>query len=321
MAELTEILSKKLELASSPHVHSKWSTRYAMMSVIIALVPAVISAVVVFGPYQLVIIAVSIFFAVLTEFVIKKMRKQDISIKDSSAILTGLLLALILPPNYSLVMTALGSIVAIAVGKEVFGGLGFNIFNPALVGRAFLQAAYPVPMTTWVKPNFAVDGVTSATPLASYKFDGVATDLMPMFLGNTGGCLGETSVIALLLGGIVLVAMKIVNWRVPVSMLIGALIFGGIFWLVDPASYANPIYHIFAGGFMFGAFYMASDWVTSPLTNKGLWIFGFGIAFVIIIIRLFGGLPEGVMYAILFMNTFVPLINKYTVPKLFGEKK
>lgn len=321
MAELTEILNKKLELASSPHIHSKWSTRYAMMSVIIALVPTVVAAVLVFGPFQLVIIAVSIFFAMLTEFVIKKIRKQAISIKDSSAALTGLLLALILPPNYSLVQTALGAVVAIAIGKEVFGGLGFNIFNPALVGRAFLQAAFPVPMTTWIKPNFTVDTVTSATPLASMKFDNVASDLMPMFLGNTGGCLGETSTIAILLGGVVLVAMKIVNWRVPLSMLLGALIFGGIFWLVDPSSYANPIYHIFAGGFMFGAFYMASDWVTSPITNKGLWIFGFGIAFVVIIIRLFGGLPEGVMYAILFMNTFVPLINKYTRPKLFGEKK
>lgn len=321
MAELSEILNKKLELASSPHIHSKWSTRYAMMSVIFALIPAVISAVVVFGPYQLVIIAVSIFFSMLTEFVIKKMRKQDISIKDSSAALTGLLLALILPPNYSLVSTALGAIVAIVIGKEVFGGLGFNIFNPALVGRAFLQAAFPVPMTTWIKPNFAVDAISSATPLSAFKFDGVATDIMPMFMGNIGGSLGETSSIAILIGGIVLVIMKIVNWRVPVSMITGGLVIGGIFWLISPESYPSPLFHLFAGGFMFGAFFMASDWVTSPITNKGLWIFGFGIAFVVIIIRHFGGLPEGVMYAILFMNTFVPLINRYTRPKLFGAEK
>lgn len=321
MAELTEILNKKLELASSPHIHSKWSTRYAMVSVILALVPAVISAVVVFGPYQLMIIVVSIFFSMLTEFVIKKMRKQPIQLKDSSAALTGLLLALVLPPNFSLVFTALGAIVSIAIGKEVFGGLGFNIFNPALVGRAFLQAAFPVPMTTWLKPNFAVDTVTSATPLAAVKFDGFTYDIMPMFLGNVGGCIGETSTVAILVGGLVLVFMKIVNWRVPVSMILGILLFGGIFWLIDPTANPTPIFHIFAGGFMFGALFMASDWVTSPITNKGLWIFGFGISFVLIIIRVFGGLPEGVMYAILFMNMFVPLINKYTRPKLFGAKK
>lgn len=322
MAELTEILDrKKLELASSPHIHSKWNTRNVMLSVIIALLPAMIAGIVVFGIYQLAIVAVSIIFCVLTESVIKKIRKQPISIKDSSAILTGLLLALILPPNFSLVFTALGAIVSILIGKEVFGGLGFNIFNPALVGRAFLQAAFPVPMTTWIMPSLGVDAVSSATPLASFKFDQVAADMMPMFLGNTGGCIGETSSIAILLGGLALVAMKIVNWRIPVSMLAGVILFGGILWLVDPVAFVNPLYHILAGGFLFGAFFMASDWVTSPITNKGIWIFGFGISLVLIMIRIFGGVPEGVMYGILFMNTFVPLINKYTRPKLFGAKK
>ncbi|MDZ7766298.1 MAG: RnfABCDGE type electron transport complex subunit D [Melioribacteraceae bacterium] len=232
------------------------------------------------------------------------------------------MLALILPPNFNLAFTALGSIVAIALGKEIFGGLGYNIFNPALVGRAFLQAAFPVPMTTWLKPNFTeVDAVSTATPLSAFKFDGVGTELSSMLIGNIGGSLGETSAIAILIGGLFLIFGGVVNWRVPAAMTIGALVFGGIFWLIDPAAYPNPLFHLAAGGFLFGALFMATDWVTSPMTAKGMWIFGLGISLVLIVIRLFGGLPEGVMYAILFMNAFVPLINRYTRPRVFGEAK
>jgi len=322
MTTTTENPTYKLELSSSPHVHSRWNTKQAMWLVVIALIPAVISAVLFFGLYQLIVMAVAVGFAVGTEAAIKTIRKRKITITDGSGIITGLLLALILPPNFNLAFTALGSIVAIGIGKEIFGGLGYNIFNPALVGRAFLQAAFPVPMTTWTQPNFAnVDSVTSATPLSAFKFDSVVTNLSSMFWGNVGGSLGETSAIAVLIGGIFLIVIGVVNWRVPAAMVTGAIIFGGIFYVIDPAAYPNPLFHLTAGGFLFGALFMATDWVTSPITAKGMWIFGLGISLVLIIIRLFGGLPEGVMYAILFMNAFVPLINRYTRPKVFGRAK
>lgn len=313
--------SNKLRITSSPHLHSGWSTQKVMWFVVLALLPAVISSVVFFGPYQLVVILVSVVSCLVTEFAIKKIRKRKITIEDGSAAITGVLLGLVLPPNFSLSFTALGGIFAIAIGKEIFGGLGFNIFNPALAGRAFLQAAFPVPMTTWTKPNFAVDSITSATPLSAFKFDHLSTNSEPLFLGNIGGSLGETSALAILIGGIFLIAVKIVNWRIPLSMIIGIIFTGGIFWIIDPVRFPNPIFHIFAGGFMLGAFFMATDWVTSPITSKGMWIFGFSISVLVVMIRLFGGLPEGVMYAILIMNAFVPIINRYTQPKIFGEVK
>jgi electron transport complex protein RnfD len=177
-------------------------------------------------------------------------------------------------------------------------------------------------MTTWTQPNFGnVDAVTSATPLSAFKFDAVATELSAMFIGNIGGSIGETSAIAVLIGGLFLIIIGVVNWRVPAAMVTGVIIFGGIFWVIDPAAYPNPLFHLAAGGFLFGALFMATDWVTSPYTAKGMWIFGLGISLVLIVIRLFGGLPEGVMYAILFMNAFVPLINRYTRPHVFGEAK
>lgn len=318
---MTEEKTYKLELTTSPHTHSKWSTQKAMWLVVAAIIPSVVTGVIYFGFYQLLIIAVSIIFCVGTEALIKVIRKQEVKIKDGSAVITGLLLALILPPNFSLVSTALGAIIAISLGKEVFGGLGYNIFNPALVGRAFLQAAFPVPMTTWTIPNYAVDTTTKATPLSAFKFDHALTEISNMFFGNTGGSIGETSALAILVGGLFLIVIGISNWRIPVSMILGMIIFGGIFWVINPVTYPNPLFHLCAGGFLFGAFFMATDWVTSPLTAKGMWIFGFGISFILIIIRLFGGLPEGVMYAILFMNAFVPLINRYTRPKIFGVEK
>lgn len=308
----------QFDLTTSPHLHSVWTTKRVMWFVSLALIPCIVSAVFYFGFYQLLILAVAVFFAAGTEAVIQKIRKQKITIDDGSAALTGLLLALTLPPNFSLSATAIGSIVAVGIGKQIFGGLGYNIFNPALVGRAFLQAAFPVGITTWTKPNLAVDAVTSATPLAAFKFDKVLTDIQPMFFGNIGGCLGETSGLAILLGGIFLIAIGIVNWRIPLSMIIGILVFGGIFFTIDPIKYPSPIFQLFAGGFLFGTFFMATDWVSSPITSKGMWIFGLGIALIVVVIRIFGGLPEGVMYAILFMNGFVPLINRYTKPRIFG---
>lgn len=318
---VTELQQKRLELGSSPHIKSPFTTQKAMYYVIIALIPCVISAVIFFGAYQLVVILTCVVFSVLTEFIIKKFRKQKPTIEDGSAALTGLLLGLILPPNYPLQFCALGSIFAIGIGKEVFGGLGYNIFNPALIGRAFLQASFPVETTTWVKPKLAVDTVTSATPLAQYKFDKVLADVSHLFIGNVSGSLGETSALAILIGGLFLILIRVVNWEIPLSMIIGMLVFEGILWVIDPTKYANPLFHILSGGFLFGAFFMATDWVTSPLTKKGMWIYGLAISLLVVVIRNFGGLPEGVMYAILLMNAATPLINRYTVPKLFGETK
>lgn len=308
------------DLTTSPHLHSKWSTSKVMWFVVAALVPSIAAALTFFGWMQIFIIITAVVFAVGTEAAIQSIRKKKVTWFDGSAALTGLLLALTLPPNFSLSAIAIGSIVAIGLGKQIFGGLGYNIFNPALVGRAFLQAAFPVQITTWLKPNFAVDSVTSATPLAAFKFDKIFTDTVLMAIGNVGGSLGETSAIAVLVGGILLIAVGIVNWRIPLSMIIGMLVFGGIFWLINPLN-PTPVFHIFAGSFLFGAMFMATDWVTSPITNKGMWIFGLGISLVLVVIRIYGGLPEGVMYSILFMNGFVPLINRYTKPTIFGVVK
>lgn len=320
MSETISTINNKLDIARSPHMHSHWSTKQVMWLVIIALIPSVISSLLFFGISQLMIIAVSVSFAIATEAIIKTIRKQPITINDGSVIITGLLLALILPPNFSLVSTAIGAVVAVGIGKEVFGGLGFNIFNPALVGRAFLQAAFPVGITTWTNPSFT-DAVSSATPLSLMKFDYKFEPINNLFIGNIGGSLGETSAIAILIGAIFLLVTRVINYRVPLAMILSAVIFGGIFWLIDPLHFPNPLFHLFAGGFLFGAFFMATDWVTSPLYSKGMWIYGISISLVVILIRLFGGLPEGVMYSILLLNGFVPLINKYTKPQIFGEGK
>lgn len=308
------------DLTTSPHLHSKWSTSKVMWFVVAALVPSIAASLVFFGWTQIFIMITAVVFSVGTEAAIQSIRKKQVTWFDGSAALTGLLLALTLPPNFSLSATAIGSVVAVGLGKQIFGGLGYNIFNPALVGRAFLQAAFPVQITTWVKPNYAVDSITSATPLAALKFDKLFTDTLPMAIGNVGGSLGETSAIAILVGGILLISVGIVNWRIPLSMIIGMFLFSGIFWLINPQN-PSPIFQIFAGGFLFGAIFMATDWVTSPITNKGMWIFGFGISLVLVVIRIYGGLPEGVMYSILFMNGFVPLINRFTKPKTFGAVK
>jgi len=314
------LINSRFEIAKSPHIHSNWSTKQVMWLVIIALIPCIISSIIFFGIAQIMIIIVSVLFSIATEALIKTVRKQKITINDGSVIITGLLLALTLPPNFSLVSTAIGAIVAVGIGKEVFGGLGFNIFNPALVGRAFLQAAFPVSITTWTNPNF-IDGISSATPLSLMKFDNKFEPINSLFFGNVSGSLGETSAIAILIGGIFLLATGVINYRIPLAMVLSATIFGGIFWLINPTNYPNPLFHLFAGGFLFGAVFMATDWVTSPLYAKGMWIFGITIAIVVILIRLFGGLPEGVMYSILLLNGFVPLINKYTKPQIFGREK
>ena len=263
-------------------------------------------------------ILTAVISCVLTEIVINKMRGKQF--REGSAIVTGILLAMTLPPTLHLGFVVMGSVFAIAIGKQIFGGLGYNIFNPALLARAFLQASFPVRMTTWTNPS-TLDAVTTATPLGGLKFENIVSPYFDMLIGNCGGCIGETSALLIIVGGVYLLIKKYADWRIPVSYLGSVVIFGTIFWLINPGQYPDPLYHLFSGGLMLGAFFMATDMVTSPVTPKGSWIFGIGAGFLLVIIRLFGGLPEGVMYSILLMNAFTPLINRFTRPKFFGEVK
>ena len=233
---------------------------------------------------------------------------------------TGMLLALNLPPTLPYWMAVVGAVVAIGLGKQIYGGLGANPFNPALIGRVFLMITFTTPMTTWINPidgtiaATAVDGTTGATPLALMKMEGVTTDYMKLFLGNVGGCLGETSAILIILGGLYLIYKGYVDWRIPASYL-------GTVAVLSVVLGQDPIFHLLSGGLMLGAFFMATDMVTTPLSRLGKVIFGIGAGFFTVIIRFYGGYPEGVSFSILLMNAFTPLINRFTVPKIYGEVK
>jgi electron transport complex protein RnfD len=311
------MMKENLTISISPHQKEKRTTAKWMRMVIYALIPTVIASIVYFKLRAFLLIVVCIAGATLSEAIFQKLRRKPVTLYDSSAILTGLLLALILPPSLPLWAGALGAVMAIVIGKQIFGGLGHNIFNPALVGRAFLMAAFPVMLTTWIKPGL-YDAVSTATPLAIMKFDKVVTPTLHLFLGNTAGSLGETSAIALILGGILLLVVKAIDWRISFTYLGTVAVLTGILFLVKPAQYATPWFHLFSGGLLIGALFMATDPVTSPITKKGRYIFGFGCGLLVVIIRTWGGLPEGVMYSILIMNAFTPLINRYTVPVQFG---
>ncbi|MCF7798043.1 MAG: RnfABCDGE type electron transport complex subunit D [Lentisphaeria bacterium] len=312
-----------LILASSPHLHTTTSTQSIMWQVVLALLPATAMAIYYFRWPAVVIILTSVITAVLTEAIINRLKGETPTITDGSAVITGLLLALTLPPTFSIGGTILGAVVAIGIGKQLFGGLGYNIFNPALLGRAFLQASFPIGMTTWSVPatlaGSAVDGLSGATPLGLYKFEHALTGYADLFVGNVGGSLGETSALAILIGGIYLLIRRFADWRIPVSYLGGVIVIGGIFWAFSPDQFPDPVFHLLSGGLMLGAFFMATDMVTSPITRLATWIYGIGMALILVIIRLFGGLPEGVMYSILLMNAVTPLLNRYTRPKIFGE--
>lgn len=312
-----------LIVSSSPHIHDKESVPKIMLHVILALLPATIASIYFFGVRAVWVILVSVVTAVITEYLFLLLRKKDTgAILDGSAFLTGLLLALTLPPSINLFMVAIGAAVAIIVGKQVFGGFGANVFNPALVGRAFLQAAFPIPMTTWVANKVAhVDAVTVATPLGGFKFSHLLTAHKDLFLGNVSGSLGETSAVLLLIGGIYLLIRKYIDWRIPVGILASVLVFDGVLWLANSKKYPDPVFMLLAGGLMLGAWFMATDPVTSPVSPVGIWIYSIGIGFFVVLIRLFGGMPEGVMYSILIMNSFVPLLDKYLRPRMLGEKK
>ena len=319
-------------VTASPHLRSPDSTPKIMWSVVASLVPVIAVAAYFFGPSALLVIAAATLGAVGTE----RLFGPGGTVRDGSAAITGLLLGLCLPSGIPLWMAVLGGAFSIGVGKLIFGGLGQNVFNPALLGRAFLQAAFPVALTTWpaadraswwslAGDNFALplmsagaDAVTSATPLGLMKFERVTTPIADLAFGSTGGSLGETSVVVILIGGLYLALRNYLNWRIPVSILLAVAAFTGVMHLIDGARYPTPPFMLLSGGLMLGAVYMATDMVTSPVTNRGAWIFGAGIGLLVVLIRLWGGLAEGVMYAILIMNALVPFINRATQPRVFG---
>lgn len=322
---------KDIFVSSSPHIHSPEDAPWIMRQVIYALIPGALVGVYFFGIPAVRVIAISIVSCVIVELLWQKLLKQDITITDGSAALTGLLLAMNLPSGAPWWLIIVGSLVAIILGKQVYGGLGNNPFNPALVARVFLLISFPVQMTTWPKPHAflsqAADTITGATPLGALKtavFEhGSITaaphlDLMDPFFGNIGGSLGEISALALILGGIYLIARKVINWHIPVFYLGSVALLTGIFWTINPGMYADPVFHLLSGGLILGAFFMATDMVTSPITNKGKIIFAIGCGVITVVIRIWGGYPEGVSFAILIMNAFVPLINKATKPVKFG---
>lgn len=312
--------SKKLIVSGSPHIHTGSSVKGRMWGVILALLPALAFSVYAFGLGALVVIATSVLGCVLTEYLIQKyLIKGENTIANGSAIITGLLLAMNLPSNLPIWIILIGSIVAIGLGKYAFGGLGQNIFNPAILGRVFLLISFPQQMTSWPLPmvNRAsyMDASTGATILGQMKLGELLPeniDIMTTFIGQMGGSLGEMSAIALLLGGAYLLIRKIISWHIPVSIIATVALFS---WLVG----INPLVSILSGGVLLGAFFMATDYVTSPMTHKGMVLYGVMIGVITMIIRLWGAYPEGVSFAILIMNGFTPLINKYMRPRLFGE--
>ncbi len=329
-------MNRLITVSPSPHVYQDTSVRRLMLDVVIALLPALLFSIYFFGMGAIIVTLVSILSCVGFEYLIQKyLLKQEPSISDGSALLTGLLLAFNVPTNLPIWIIIIGSLVAVGVGKMSFGGLGNNPFNPALVGRVFLLVSFPVQMTSWPVPNgFGTgytDATTGATPLGvmkeGLKNGGNVPDLMQeipshmeLFYGKMGGSLGEIAALALIIGFVYLLFRKVVTWHTPVSILLSIVVFTGILWLVDPTKYVDPVFHLLTGGVMLGALYMATDYVTSPMTPKGMWIYGIGIGVITVVIRVFGAYPEGVSFAILIMNGFVPLINNYIKPKRFGKE-
>jgi electron transport complex protein RnfD len=324
-----------LTISPSPHIHSELTVPQIMRAVIIAMVPAFLFSIYNFGLGALYVTTLSVFFCVAFEYLIARyLLNKSASIYDGSAVITGILLAFNVPSNLPWYVILIGSAVSIGIGKMSFGGLGNNPFNPALVGRVFLLLSFPVQMTSWpvAKATLSLDAVTSATPLGVLKEGlraGESVDVlmakMPsyidFFFGLQSGSIGEMSAFALLLGLGYMLYKKIITWHIPVSMLVTIFVLTGIFWLSDPNKYATPLFHVLTGGVMLGAVFMATDYVTSPFTHRGMLIFGFGIGLLTVLIRLFGSYPEGVSFAILIMNAFVPLINRFAKEPRYGAKR
>lgn len=317
----------KLLVSPSPHLHTKTSTKSLMRDVVIALLPAVVVSVLFYGWSELLVIGVSVASCVLLEYLITKyLLKKPCSIGDMSAVVTGILLALNLPATTPWWVVFIGAVVAIGVAKMTFGGLGQNLFNPAIVGRVFLLISFPTYMTDWTKPEGFIgnfDAYTGATPLGIVKEGGVAAieglDYMDMLFMNIGGSAGELSAIALLAGFVYLLAHRVIRPYITVSIWVTVAVFSGIFWLINPAEYTDPVFNLLTGGVLLGSIFMATDYVTSPMSNLGGVIFGVGIGVITMLIRYFGAYPEGVSFAILIMNSVVPLINKWCHAKKYGR--
>ena len=325
-------MENKLVISLSPHVHGGDSVKKNMYGVLIALIPAFLVSLYFFGLGALIVTATSVAACLFFEWAIGKflMKKETTTICDGSAVITGVLLAFNLPSNLPIWIIILGALFAIGVGKMSFGGLGNNPFNPALAGRVFLLLSFPVQMTSWPvvgQLTAYTDATTAATPLNLMKQIAggnleALKDLPSSFdllIGNNGGCLGEVSALALLLGLAYMLWKKIITWHIPISILATVFVFSGIMHLVDPELYVSPVLQLLTGGLMLGAIFMATDYVTSPMSKKGMLIYGVCIGLLTVIIRLFGAYPEGMSFAILIMNAFTPLINTYCKPKRFWE--
>ena len=316
-------MSSSIIVSGTPHVRSKESIQSIMRDVVIALIPASVMGIYYFGIKALMLIAISIVSSVVFEWGYEKILKKPITVTDFSAVLTGLLLALDLPATASWWVPVVGSFVAIVLGKQFYGGLGQNFINPALIGRAFLVAAYPTQTTgaAFATGRMVVDASTYATPLAELKAGTAVINgeaIKNALIGNVGGCIGETCAIALIIGGVYLIAKHIISWRIPVVYIVVVFI---LTTLMRGYGVMGGVYEIFLGGLMLGAFFMATDYVTSPISAKGQIIFAVGCGLLTSFIRVYGGYPEGVSYSILIMNLAVPLIDRYTRPRIFGEVK
>ncbi|MBR4037568.1 MAG: RnfABCDGE type electron transport complex subunit D [Tidjanibacter sp.] len=319
-------MENKMIISPAPHVHGPNKTQRLMLDVLIALVPALVVSTVVYGLRVLALTLFSVCCCLLFEWFIQRyMLRGKLTINNLSAVVTGVLLAFNLPVNIPLWMVAIGALVAIGVAKMTFGGLGKNIFNPALAGRVFMLIAFPVAMTTFPE---AADAISGATPLTMAKEalkNGVPVaevmqnvSIKDMFIGVESGSIGEISAVALLLGGLYLLWRRVITWHIPVAVLGSMGIFSLITWLIAPEAYMSPLFHLMGGGAMLGAWFMATDYVTSPMTPKGSIIFGVGVGVITMLVRLWGAYPEGMSFAILIMNSVVPLLDKYILPKRFG---
>jgi electron transport complex protein RnfD len=318
-----------LNVSSSPHILSADSTQKIMWTVVLALCPAIIFAAFHFGKPAIITLALGGFSAVFFEALVQKIQKKAITISDGSALITGLLLAMCLPPEVPFFLPIVGSFIAIVIAKHSMGGLGFNIFNPAHIGRAALMVSWPVAMTTWTSMSPTIDTVTSATPLNVLKqqgYDALVTSFgsathmyESLFFGLRNGSIGETSVLLLVLGGLILIYKRYIDWLVPVAMISTV---GLLTWICGPKGFftGDPLFHMMAGGLIIGAFFMITDMVTIPITRKGQVIFAVGAGAITVLIRLVGGYPEGVCYSILLMNSVTPLIDRFVQPVRFGRK-
>lgn len=334
------MLRKTLNISSSPHIFKGRSTDQIMKNVVWALIPVVLFSVYSFGWNALLVVTAATLGCVITEHLLCRLSDKVSTVSDYSAVITGILLGLTLPPGFPLWMAFIGGVLGIALGKHIFGGLGYNVFNPALVARAVLQAAFPVAITTWhpaflpdrftgisnslltmpfMAPDY--DVISGATPLSAFKFDGITAPTMELAFGQISGSTGETCAVIIALGGIYLIARNMMNWRIPVAVLLSAFMLSGVLFLIDPVTYPSPVFMLLSGGLMLGATFMATDMVSSPITPAGVWIYGAIIGILTIVIRIWGGLPEGVMYSILLANAISPHIDNVIKNRVYGTSR